>query len=163
ASILRNGADIRLKTSPVDPRDLLRGDYVILIYEISTIPASIVTGDVPSDGTRTRLSVRLKPDADGLWKATEARFAEMAPEEGSVILRTLPFVFNTYGAGGLPDELFVQYGIERYYVPEGEGRALENARNAQELDVEARVSSDGTPQIARLLLRGEPVYDEPLY
>lgn len=163
ASILRNGADIRLKTSPVDPRDLLRGDYVILIYEISTIQASIVTGDIPSDGTRTRLSVRLKPDADGMWKATEARFAEMAPEEGSVILRTLPFVFNTYGAGGMPDELFVQYGIERYYVPEGEGRALENARNAQELDVEARVSSDGTPQIARLLLRGEPVYDEPLY
>ncbi|WLS02157.1 GDYXXLXY domain-containing protein [Shinella oryzae] len=163
ASILRNGADIRLKTSPIDPRDLLRGDYVILIYEISTIPASIVTGDIPSDGTRTRLSVRLKPDADGLWKATEARFAEMAPEEGSVVVRTLPFVFNTYGAGGMPDELFVQYGIERYYVPEGEGRALENARNAQELDVEARVSSDGTPQIARLLLRGEPVYDEPLY
>ncbi|MDP9590707.1 UNVERIFIED_ORG: putative membrane-anchored protein [Shinella zoogloeoides] len=163
ASILRNGADIRLKTSPVDPRDLLRGDYVILSYPISTIPSSIVDGDIPEDGTRARLSVRLKPDADGLWNATEARFEDMAPEEGSVILRTLPFIINTYGAGVLADTLFVQYGIERYYVPEGEGRALENARNAQELDVEARVSSDGTPQIARLLLRGEPVYDEPLY
>ena len=26
ASILRNGADIKLKTLPVDPRDLLRGE-----------------------------------------------------------------------------------------------------------------------------------------
>jgi uncharacterized membrane-anchored protein len=163
AAILRNGADIRLKTSPVDPRDLLRGDYVILSYPISTISKSIVTGDIPPDGTRARLSVRLKPDADGLWNATEARFADLTPENGSVILRTLPFVFNTYGAGEMPDALFVQYGLERYYVPEGEGRALENARNAEELEVEARVSRDGTPQIARLLLRGEPVYDEPLY
>ncbi|UNK36756.1 GDYXXLXY domain-containing protein [Shinella sp. H4-D48] len=163
AAILRNGADIRLKTSPVDPRDLLRGDYVILSYPISTISKSIVTGDIAPDGTRTRLSVRLKPDASGLWNATEARFADMAPEDGSVILRTLPIVFNTYGAGEMPDTLFVQYGLERYYVPEGEGRALENARNAEELEVEARVSHDGTPQIARLLLRGEPVYDEPLY
>jgi len=163
AAILRNGADIRLKTSPVDPRDLLRGDYVILSYPISTISKSIITGDIPPDGTRTRLSVRLKPDASGLWNATEARFADMAPEDGSVILRTLPIVFNTYGAGEMPDTLFVQYGLERYYVPEGEGRTLENARNAEELEVEARVSHDGTPQIARLLLRGEPVYDEPLY
>jgi uncharacterized membrane-anchored protein len=64
---------------------------------------------------------------------------------------------------GLPETLFVNYGIERYYVPEGEGKVLEDARNQEELEVEARVSKDGTPQIARLILRGEPIYDEPLY
>ena len=32
------GETIRLRTVPVDPRDLLRGDYVILGYEISRIP-----------------------------------------------------------------------------------------------------------------------------
>ena len=37
ASILRSGTDVRLKTLPVDPRDLLRGDYVILSYGISSI------------------------------------------------------------------------------------------------------------------------------
>ena len=163
ASILRNGADIKLKTLPVDPRDLLRGDYVILSYPISTIPKSIVTGEVPKVNGRERLVVRLKPGADGLWTATEAGFGTLAPEEGSVLLRTQPFDYYSVTDGVLPDSLFVSYGLERYYVPEGEGKVLEDARNQEELEVEARVSKDGTPQIARLILRGEPVYDEPLY
>lgn len=163
ASILRNGADIRLKTLPVDPRDLLRGDYVILSYPISTIPKSIVTGAVPKVNGRERLVVRLKPGTDGLWTATEASFGTLAPEEGSVLLRTQPFDYYSVTDGVQPDSLFVSYGLERYYVPEGEGKVLEDARNQEELEVEARVSKDGTPQIARLILRGEPVYDEPLY
>ena len=48
-------------------------------------------------------------------------------------------------------------------MPEGEGKVLEEARNQEELEVEARDAKDGTPQIARLILKGEPVYDEPLY
>ncbi|WP_421592435.1 GDYXXLXY domain-containing protein [Shinella sp. M27] len=163
ASILRNGADIRLKTLPVDPRDLLRGDYVILSYPISTIPKSIVTGEVPKVNGRERLVVRLKPGTDGLWTATEASFGTLAPEEGSVLLRSLPFDYYSVTDGVLPDSLFVSYGLERYYVPEGQGKVLEEARNQEELEVEARVAKDGTPQIARLILRGEPVYDEPLY
>lgn len=163
ASILRSGADIRLKTLPVDPRDLLRGDYVILSYPISTIPKGIVTGEAPKAGGRVRLTVRLKPGADGLWTASEAGFGALEPQEGSVLLRTLPFDYYAAADGGVPDTLFVSYGLERYYVPEGEGRVLEDARNQEELEVEARVSKDGTPQIARLILRGEPVYDEPLY
>ena len=163
ASILRTGADIRLKTQPVDPRDLLRGDYVILSYSISAIPKSIVTGKGQEGGARARLFVRLKEGADGLWTATEASFAGLAAEENSVVLRTLPFDYYTASDGGLPDTLFVQYGIERYYVPEGEGRVLEDARNQEELEVDARVGKDGTAQIARLILKGEPIYDEPLY
>ena len=33
--ILKNGKLIHLRTAPVDPRDLFRGDYVRLNYEIS--------------------------------------------------------------------------------------------------------------------------------
>ena len=62
----------------------------------------------------------------------------------------LPFDYYEGSDGGVPDTLFVQYGIERYYVPEGEGKVLEEARNHEELEVEARVSKDGTAQIARL-------------
>ena len=163
ASILRDGADIRLKTLPVDPRDLLRGDYVILSYPISTIQRSIVTGAVPKEPGRYRLSVRLKPGSDGLWSATEAGFGELAAQEGTVVLRTLPFDHYIASDGGMPETLFVSYGIERYYVPEGEGRVLEEARNQEALEVEARVSAAGTPQIARLILKGEPIYDEPIY
>ena len=37
-NILRTGTDVTLQTRPVDPRDLLRGDYVTLSYEISRVP-----------------------------------------------------------------------------------------------------------------------------
>ena len=31
-SILRNGSEVVLRTMPVDPRDLMRGDFVTLSY-----------------------------------------------------------------------------------------------------------------------------------
>ena len=34
---LRTGTEVMLKTVPIDPRDLFRGDYVTLNYEISTL------------------------------------------------------------------------------------------------------------------------------
>ena len=48
AAILRDGREIVLKVEPVDPRDLLRGDYVRLGYEISSIPVSKIT-NLPPD------------------------------------------------------------------------------------------------------------------
>ena len=38
--IVRTAPTVWLRTAPVDPRDLFRGDYVTLGYEISTIPAA---------------------------------------------------------------------------------------------------------------------------
>ena len=37
--ILRTGVDVALQTRPLDPRDFLRGDYVVLGYDISSVPA----------------------------------------------------------------------------------------------------------------------------
>jgi uncharacterized membrane-anchored protein len=34
---LRTGEEVLLKTLPVDPRDLFRGDYVILRYDVSRV------------------------------------------------------------------------------------------------------------------------------
>ena len=37
-TVLASGRTILLETVPVDPRDLLRGDYVLLRYKISDVP-----------------------------------------------------------------------------------------------------------------------------
>jgi uncharacterized membrane-anchored protein len=55
------------------------------------------------------------------------------------------------------------FGIERYYVPEGEGLEIEKARNEGRTTVAVRMSDDGEPQIARLMIDGETLYEEPLY
>jgi uncharacterized membrane-anchored protein len=57
----------------------------------------------------------------------------------------------------------VNYSIERYFVPEGEGRAIEQARNRSNVTVVAAVARDGRATIKRLLMDGKPIYDEPLF
>jgi uncharacterized membrane-anchored protein len=162
ASILRSGTDVLLKTAPVDPRDLLRGDYVILTYDISTISTTSITGTRPETGEVARLNVRLKPGADGFWTVSAASFDPLAEEAGSVVLISQPVTIYDWewqNAGNLT----VSYGIERFYVPEGEGRPIEDGRNQGRVSVAVRVSEDGQAQIRAVMLDNEPLYEEPLY
>lgn len=162
AGILRSGTEVLLKTAPVDPRDLLRGDYVILTYDISTISKTSVTGQKPETGDAERLHVRLKPGTDGYWIVSEASFDPLQAEEGSVILLSMPVTIYDWewqNAGNLT----VSYGIERYYVPEGEGKPIEDGRNQGRVSVAVRISETGQAQIRALMLDGEPLYEEPLY
>lgn len=174
ASILRNGVDVVLKTVPVDPRDLLRGDYVILAYDISTIPGDRVKGKRPDTSGTHELWVRLEKTSTGYWDAAEASFEPLAPQAGSVIAhgkigyQALASLFDAAGALLNPEDAAapltnIEYGIERYYVPEGEGKVLEEARNASALSVTARVDDAGTMQIRLIAIDGKPLYEEPLY
>ncbi|PDT01984.1 hypothetical protein CO666_23010 [Rhizobium chutanense] len=160
ASILSNGAEVLLKTAPVDPRDFLRGDYVVLNYDISSVPVQTVSGGIPAEPGERVLWVRLKKQEDGFWTAIESSFHELPPQPETVILRSQPFYSSGLAAG---DSIRVEYGIERYYVPEGEGKPIEEARNGGNVAIAVRVSPDGTAQIRSLLVDRKPVYDEPLY
>ncbi|CAN7518367.1 GDYXXLXY domain-containing protein [Pararhizobium sp. LjRoot255] len=162
ASILRNGIDVVLKTVPVDPRDLLRGDYVILAYDISTIAAGKFTGGFPTEATDAQIAVRLEKQPDGFWGVSEASFGPLVPKDGSVIALSAPFYFYP-APDNPPSSLNVEYGIERYYVPEGEGRVLEEARNASALAVTASVDGVGRMQIRLISIDGKSLYEEPLY
>jgi uncharacterized membrane-anchored protein len=162
ASILRSGTEVLLKTAPVDPRDLLRGDYVILTYDISTISTTSVTGARPEAGSLAQLHVRLKPGSDGYWLVSESSFDPLAEEAGSVVLLSRPITIYDWewsNAGNLT----VSYGIESFYVPEGEGKPIEDGRNQGRVSVAIRVSNEGRAQIRALMLDGEPLYEEPLY
>jgi uncharacterized membrane-anchored protein len=160
ASILRSGTEVLLKTAPIDPRDLLRGDYVVLNYDISSVPASTVVGDLPKEAGERVLSVRLQKQPNGFWSIAESSFSTLEPKPDTVVLKSQPFQY--YPVVG-DQAIRVDYGIERYYVPEGQGRDLEEARSDGQLSIAARVSDSGQAQIRRLLLDGKPVYEEPLY
>ena len=49
--ILRDGKEVILLSRPVDPRDLLRGDYVVLVYDISQLPAGALLNHPASSRT----------------------------------------------------------------------------------------------------------------
>ncbi|MGG6893604.1 GDYXXLXY domain-containing protein [Rhizobium sp. BR 315] len=162
---LRSGVEVILKTAPVDPRDLLRGDYVTLNYDISRVPVSTLVGGPPKESLSNQvLSVRLKKQDDGYWSIAESSLGTLEPKPDTVILKSLPFDYVSYGdQADAKATMFVNYGIERFYVPEGQGHDIESARNDRRVSIAARVSSDGAAHIRSLLLDGKPVYEEPLY
>ena len=66
--VLREGSEVTLQTRPVDPRDFLRGDYVVLNYEITTCrPASSRTRRARAAARRSSSSSRAR--TDGVYEA----------------------------------------------------------------------------------------------
>lgn len=160
--ILREGTEVTLQTRPVDPRDLLRGDYVVLGYDISQLPAGALAGQ-PTAERNPVVFVKLAPDANGLYQAVSVHAEPVTVTAPEVLIRGR----IVYSCGSTSrtfcDKLQIRYGLESYFVPEGEGRTLEQARNQQKLRVVAAVLPSGRAAIKRLLLDGEPVYEESWY
>lgn len=146
AGILADGVAVRLIAQPVDPRDLLRGEYVVLGYEFSNLDAALLEGPWPEAAGEVTLNVRLAPSDDGYWHPVKGSFGELPAEEGTVVLRSLPFQYEPQSQP--PAQISAQYGLERYYVPEGQGKVLEEARNDRQLVVTVHVTPEGEAGIA---------------
>lgn len=146
------GETICLRVEPVDPRDLLRGDYVILSYGISRVPPEGIEGIPDSKPSNTQyydsrefeeqtVYVRLEPDANGkCWHGTKVSVHE--PASGKYI-RGIYRRYN-YGPGS------VSYGIEAFYVPEGDGRRYEAAARSRNLIARIAVTSRGQAKLRGL-------------
>ncbi|WP_343314306.1 GDYXXLXY domain-containing protein [Brucella sp. BE17] len=160
ASILRSGREVVLQTHPVDPRDLMRGDYVILGYDISSVDIKEIKGQ-PQAGDKRTVYVALKPGTDEKWHFSRASFnpfTDLDAEE--VQLRgESRYVISPHADHSVP----VAYGIERYYVPEGEGRAIEEGQQEKRITVVLAVNANGTAVIKALRDNGRQLHKEPLY
>ena len=168
AAILRNGQEVRLETAPVDPRDLFRGDYVVLDYRIGTV-------NVPSNLTTPfkrgqRVFVTLRPDQNNKARAVAISAQQPAATGNDIVIAgfvtaTSTCQLNDAGARDCKlgsNAVGVRYGLESYFVPEGEGKKIEIMEKAR-VEVVAAVAASGQAAIKRLLIDGVPVYDEPPY
>ena len=167
AAILRSGTEIRLRTVPVDPRDLFRGDYVILNYEITTVRPAAGQGEFKRGEA---VHVLLRPGPDGLAQAVAGyKDRPQAANDETVILGRVTSVracaLDAEGRTDCKqgnDWLRVAYGLESYFVPQGTGRAIETT-DRQRIEIVAAVSSSGQAAIKRLLIDGKLVHAEPPY
>jgi uncharacterized membrane-anchored protein len=162
--ILRSGREVILKTRAVDPRDLLRGDYVTLNYDISSVDAGALR-QTPSKGRGSPVYVKLAKDTDGFHKVVSVHLDVVPLAPGEALIRGTIVYGSQCGSDdrSFCDKIQLNYGLERFFVPQGEGREIEKARNDSKLAVIAAVTSGGRAAIKRLLIDGEPVYDEPLF
>lgn len=166
AAILRDGQEVRLEVVPVDPRDLFRGDYVVLGYRIGTV-------DLPKDTSFARgqkVFVTLRPDANNKSRAVAISAEPPAVSGTDIVISGVvssPSVCSLNETGARDCKLGsravdVRYGLESYFVPQGESKKIESTAKAR-LEVVAAVAASGQAAIKRLLIDGQPVYDEPPY
>jgi uncharacterized membrane-anchored protein len=142
------GETVLLKTTPVDPRDLLRGDEVQLQYDISTIDLDRVAGDDQYGGA---VYVELQRGDDGYWTAVALHGRREHSFDGTVLIRGDAAY---YGPGG-GSRLIVTYGIEQVFVPEGSGATLPSGRG-HTVAVEVKVDRFGDAVPRRFFVDGQP-------
>ncbi len=161
ALLLRNGKEIQLAVIPVDPRDLLRGDFVILSYPVSRLMSDEVDGDdTPSYGDTVYVS--LADNGDG-WGATA--IGTRPPASGTFLKGIVESSYEVTSCKVKSpcNEMRIAYNLEQFFVPEGEGRDLETLRNDQRMTVDVAVADNGRAALKRLRVDGEIRYEETLY
>lgn len=129
---LTHGKEILLKTAPVDPRDLFRGDYVVLRYEISSLNLDSLEQDDLYLKRNSVIFVDLAKK-NGYWHATKIHTE--IPANGIFLRGQVTRVYNK--------TVEIKYGIESYFVPEGEGKKIEQQYADRKVDVVVAVSPYG--------------------
>lgn len=110
---LWTGTEIRIKTIPIDPRSMFRGNYARLNYAISVLPE-----DALSSTEELRLGeivyVSLQEGAGGLYEYAAASLTQ--PDEGI-------FLRGRISANYIPYR--VNYGIDAFFAPKEKALQLE--------------------------------------
>ncbi|WMW21471.1 GDYXXLXY domain-containing protein [Methanolobus mangrovi] len=143
---LNQGKEIVLKTEPVDPRDVFRGDYVILNYEISSVNLNETPYDYEfMDGESIYAVLSEKTTYWGIDSISHAK-----PAIGDKDVCMKGTVTRNTG-----DAIMIEWGIESYFVPEGEGWQIQEQMD--NISVIVSVDTDCSAVVKQLLLNGEPV------
>ena len=161
---LRNGQRILLRVEPVDPRDMLRGDYVVLGYDFSVMSdkdAKEVAVEMTEMGVSTvslRQNSRLPGDTDIYLPLKVGADGVAAPAGRPSIHPPLegPFLVGKTRYSSL------RFGIEAFYVTEGEGKKWEKRLGDGELLAEIALLPDGRAGLVELRPDPSPMQPVPI-
>ena len=154
--MLDSSSVVTLKVVPIDPRDLFRGDYVVLNYDISRLDLGKLDGTktiAPGDTVYVRLA-----QSDGAWTAKALSHTHETLDAG-ISLRAQIVSMDAPGEGR-SQFITLTYGIESYFVPQGTGLAIEEAARKGTITIDAAVDAKGRAAIKAIRQAGKPVYVE---
>jgi uncharacterized membrane-anchored protein len=162
--LLKSGKEVTLAVRPLDPRDLFRGDYVILGYDISRLTKSATESDPEFSGfvKGGDAFVTLSPAPGGAWTTAHVGTSYPAKvDPGDIVIKGT--IVSTWQSKE-PAEVAasVRYGIEQYFVPEGAGQDLQAKVRDHKIEAIIAVAADGTAALKGLVIDGERHEDPPL-
>lgn len=173
--ILSSDTVVILETKPIDPRSLFRGDYVRLNYDINELQLDELSGDRTFKTNDTVYVVLQQSgqywDAMAIYleKDNALNSSEKKANEHKVLIQgVVKRVTNRQWdrddkADVFVTSLRVNYGIENYFVPEGEGLKLERPEANDKVTLEIALDEEGHAVIKTLLLNGVQQYEEALF
>jgi uncharacterized membrane-anchored protein len=170
---LWTGQSILLPVTPIDPRDLFRGEFVRLNTPATRLfvrpdgqelpgalfvaPVGSWWSEVPSNPSDRYVSlagrvvyVQLEPRGEaGEWQPVSISIEPVADRAN------LRGRITRYDQG---DVLTVQYGLDSYFMQEGTAKPVEDAlRMGRRVQMEVAITPSGHARIRRLLVDGVPV------
>ena len=180
--LLRSGKEVTVEVVPVDPRDIFRGEYVVLGYSFTgtgdtVMPAGTKRGDRVYSVLRRS---RDEPKVDGAPNV-DAPSPNGGQTQGSKwvlvsVARSYPDKIEPGETvlSGIASDIWrnaekaidygrIRYGIETYFVPEGKGRALEEMVRDKKIEAVLAVGATGQAAIKALMIDGKRVHKEPLF
>lgn len=160
-----NFPHIILPAEPVDPRDLLQGDYVVLTYPFSDLNCSETECDFAETPIQNSLrkilaEAQIKDEIFVIFAETENKRVRVTD-----FTTTKPSANELFLRGKIKNlaahQLSLDFGLSKYFVPEGQGRDLELARNQNNLEVEVALHpQSGQGLIVGILVNGQ-TYEFP--
>jgi uncharacterized membrane-anchored protein len=160
-AVFSGGRDILLRIEPIDPRDLLRGNYITFRYQgISNIDSALARTEQIRKGDTVYVVLEQN---EKYWIARSVQ--KTKPAEGEV------FIKGKVAGGEIEPEntfsdsppwdwrlphpgLNIVYGIEEYFIPEGRGQEVNFGR--QEVAARVAVDENGNAVLKQIYINGKP-------
>lgn len=139
---LWTGTEVKIKTIPIDPRSLFRGNYARLDYDISTIHSKHLT-DSKHLRNGELVYVNLKKSTSDLYEFSSASL--VAPNSGIFLKGRIQ---NKRYENG--EQLRIKYGIEAFFAPKEKAIGLENTLRKNGVAV-LMVSSSGKARLKGII------------
>ena len=156
AYTITTGQPILLQTEPVDPWDPFRGEYVRLNYAISRLDPAVTPFNGGPFQAGQAVWVVMQVDSPA-WKpvAVNAEYPPVVSHQ--VALKGRVMQDWQFYKDDKPHPIRLEYGVEQFYVPEGEGAKMERAGRERKLTVEVLVDSFGRAALHKVFVDGQEV------
>ena len=159
--LLRTGREITLPVEPVDPRDIFRGEYVRLGYPAARV--ALTTADGAPIRRNETLYVALEKAGEDNWRPVKVTRTLPRQDDPNRIVLKARSLWNAPAVHPVWLDATVRYGIESYFVRQGEGPKLEAMSRDRKLAVLVAVDTAGNAAIKGLIIDGKLQYEEPLF
>jgi uncharacterized membrane-anchored protein len=137
---------VRFEVVPVDPRDMMRGEYITLGYEFSRLPEDVTLIDERIKSYKTKTNFNQK----SIDVYVTLKFNLKEDIYKGVFFGSTPPTKGRYLRGKLNSNNRIEFGIEAFYLQEGKGTIYEQAIREKKLVAEVYLAPDGSAQMKKV-------------